>query len=153
MRRNRSRIYVSSVSSSFLSIAVSASIFLASVGGAAAYYLYENKKQVDVEKIDKSKIFINENGDYCYRFEAGEHTIRISRNDAYYHKIGEVEGYSIKEVEIAGWRDNNKVIYVNNVPVIAIGTKDNNGEISFNEFGRVETVNDIANEIKTGRLH
>ena len=150
MRRNK-RIIVTGVSTSFISIAVSATIFIGSIAGAAAYYLYENKKQVEVEKTNKDNIFMNENGEYCCRFEAGDHTIKISRNDAYYHKIQPVEGYAIQEVEIAGWRDNNKVIYVNTEPVIAIGTKDKDGEISFNDFGKAETVNDINDEIKGGK--
>ena len=45
----------------------------------------------------------------------------------------------IKEVEINGWRDNNKVTYVNIVPVVAIATNENNGNLEFNNFGSVAT--------------
>lgn len=144
MRRARVR----SIGRTVLPTIVSASIFLGSVGFTLVYYLHENKQQINAPVIISENIFVNENGEYCYRFEPGQHSIKISRNDAVYHKIGEVEGYAIKEVEINGWRDNNKVTYVNVEPVIAIGTKDEDGFFYFNDFGRVETVNDIKNEIE-----
>lgn len=144
MRRARVR----SIGRTVLPTIVSASIFLGSVGFTLVYYLHENKQQINAPVIISENIFVNENGEYCYRFEPGQHSIKISRNDAVYHKIGEVEGYAIKEVEINGWRDNNKVTYVNVEPVIAIGTKDEDGIFYFNDFGRVETVNDIKNEIE-----
>lgn len=144
MRRARVR----SIGRTVLPTIVSASIFLGSVGFTLVYYLHENKQQINAPVIISENIFVNENGEYCYRFEPGQHSIKISRNDAVYHKIGEVEGYAIKEVEINGWRDNNKVTYVNVEPVIVIGTKDEDGFFYFNDFGRVETVNDIKNEIE-----
>ena len=144
MRRARVR----SIGRTVLPTIVSASIFLGSVGFTLVYYLHENKQQINAPVIISENIFVNENGEYCYRFEPGQHSIKISRNDAVYHKIGEVEGYAIKEVEINGWRDNNKVTYVNVEPVIAIGTIDEDGIFYFNDFGRVETVNDIKNEIE-----
>ncbi len=144
MRRARVR----SIGRTVLPTIVSASIFLGSVGFTLVYYLHENKQQINAPVIISENIFVNENGEYCYRFEPGQHSIKISRNDAVYHKIGEVDGYAIKEVEINGWRDNNKVTYVNVEPVIAIGTKDKDGFFYFNDFGRVETVNDIKNEIE-----
>ena len=64
----------------------------------------------------------------------------------FYTKITDTKEYAIKKVETNGWRFNNKVTYVNKVPVIVIGKKDNNGDIVFNDFGREETVNDIMEE-------
>ena len=116
------------------------------VGGSIAYYTYESQGQVIKEPISNERIYINSRGQYCCRFEPGEHKIKISRNDSLYHKIKEKQGYAIQEVEINGWRDNNKVTYINTVPVIAIGKKDNNGDIMFDDFGREETVYDIVEE-------
>lgn len=102
--------------------------------GSIFYYTYENKEQIDI-KIDNNKIFTDEDGKLKYYFDVGEHIIKISRNDAYYHKSENIEGYTIKDVEINGWRDNNQITYVNTVPVIATITDDKN--LKFNDFGEV----------------
>ena len=98
------------------------------VGASIAYYTYESQGQVIKKPI------------------SNEHEIVISRNDYLYTKITDTKEYAIEKVETNGWRFNNKVTYVNKVPVIVIGKKDNNGDIVFNDFGREETVNDIMEE-------
>lgn len=112
-------------------------ILLVGLGGVATYYLDNNQQQICEENVDSNDIFMNENGEFCLRFEPGEHVIEISSNDALYHKIEAVEGYAISEVEINGWRDNNKAVYVNTEPVIVIATLDKNGKLEFNNFGEV----------------
>lgn len=62
--------------------------------------------------------------------------IKVSRNDAYYHKSEEIEGYTIKEVEINGWRDNNTITYVNTEAVIVTATNEDN-KLEFNDFGKI----------------
>ena len=116
------------------------------VGGSIAYYTYESQGQVIKKPISNERIYMNSKGEYCCRFEPGEHEIVISRNDYLYTKITDTKEYAIEKVETNGWRFNNKVTYVNKVPVIVIGKKDNNGDIVFNDFGREETVNDIMEE-------
>lgn len=106
------------------------------------YYGYNNQTQVIVSNIDDTDIFVNEQGQYCKVFAPKEHVIHISRNDAYYHKIKEIPGYTIQEVAIHGWRDNNQTTYVNVVPVIAVATKDKNGQFHFNKFGETTVVLD-----------
>ena len=118
---------------------LASSLLLGSVFvGSGFYYAYDSQKQIVDENIDSSDIFTNENGEFCCHFNPGEHIIVISRNDAYFHKITEVEGYTIKEVDINGWRDNNIVTYVNVEPVTVIATMDKNGKLLFNNFGIVE---------------
>ncbi len=102
------------------------------------YYLHESQPKIVEENINNSDIYMNENGEFCLHFNPGEHIITISRNDAYYHKIEPVNGYTIKEVEINGWRDNNKVTYVNTEPVTVVATMDKNGKLLFNNFGTVD---------------
>ena len=69
--------------------------------GSIFYYTYENKEQIDI-KIDNNKIFTDEDGKLKYYFDVGEHIIKISRNDAYYHKSENIEVYIIKDVDING---------------------------------------------------
>jgi len=110
---------------------------------AVFYYSYDNKSQVETTT-DQLDTFINEEGQICCNFQPGEHKIKVSRNDAYYHQIESVEGYSIEQVNINGWRDNNQVIYVNTEPVTAIGTFNNEGISVFNDFGKI-----ISNELNS----
>ena len=121
----------------FASTILTTSITLSTIGGVAFYYSYNNNQQICEQNITTDDTFINDNGEICYRFETGEHIIRISRNDAYYHKIEGVEGYTISEVEINGWRYNSKVTYVNTEPVIVVATVSKNGKLEFNNFGKV----------------
>ena len=114
---------------------LSGTILVGSILGTISYYTYDNQIQISNSNLDDSNIFIDENDNMCCYFEPGEHIIEISRNDAYYHKSEEIEGYTIREVEINGWRDNNKITYVNTKPVIAIGTQDRDGNLTFNNFG------------------
>ena len=112
-------------------------ITLASTGASIGYYSYNDQRQVIESTIDDNSVYTDEQGQIVCYFEPGQHVIRISRNDAYYHKYEAVDGYMIKEVEDKGWRDNNTVTYVNVDPVIAIGTTDKEGNITFNEFGTI----------------
>ena len=106
-------------------------------GNALRELVSNNKEQICETNINKNNIFKGEDGKfYCY-FDIGEHLIIVSRNDGYYHKSEEIEGYIIKEVEINGWRDNNKITYINTIPVIVEATKEKNGELEFNDFGVV----------------
>lgn len=125
------------INKALLSSISAATIVLGIYGGAAVYYQYDNQQQICEKNINSNDIFMNENGEFCLRFEPGEHIIKISSNDALYHKIEAVEGYTISEVEINGWRDNNKAVYVNTEPVIVIATLDKNGKLEFNNFGEV----------------
>ncbi len=125
------------INKNLLSSIAAATIVLGSYGGVAVYYQYDNQQQISEKNINSNDIFMNENGEFCLRFEPGEHVIEISSNDALYHKIEAVEGYAISEVEINGWRDNNKAVYVNTEPVIVIATLDKNGKLEFNDFGEV----------------
>ena len=127
------------VNNSITPIVLSAAIAIGGIIGPIAYYTYDSKKQICEKDLNKANIFIDENGKTNCYFDIGEHIIKVSRNDAYYHKSEEIEGYMIKEVEINGWRDNNKVTYVNIVPVVAIATNENNGNLEFNNFGSVAT--------------
>lgn len=122
-----------------VSALLSATLVIGSITGSVLYYQHENKQQVCEIKVDSTNIYEVENGKfYCY-FDVGEHIITVSRNDAYYYKSEEIEGYAIKEVEINGWRDNNKITYVNIVPVFVEATKEKNGQFEFNNFGIIST--------------
>ena len=122
-----------------ISALLSATLVIGSITGSVLYYQHENKQQVCEINVDSTNIFEDENGKfYCY-FDVGEHIITVSRNDVYYYKSKEIEGYAIKEVEINGWRDNNKITYVNTVPVIVEATKEKNGQFEFNNFGIIST--------------
>lgn len=122
-----------------VSALISATLVIGSITGSVLYYQHENKQQVCEIKVDSTNIYEVENGKfYCY-FDVGEHIITVSRNDAYYYKSEKIEGYAIKEVEINGWRDNNKITYVNIVPVVVEATKEKNGQFEFNNFGIIST--------------
>ena len=96
-----------------VSTLLTATLYIGAITGSVIYYQHENTEQICEIDIDSTNIFKGEDGKfYCY-FDVGEHIITISRNDAYYHKSEEIEGYAIKEVEINGWRDNNKITYIN----------------------------------------
>lgn len=45
--------------------------------------------------------------------------------------------YKIESVETSGWLDNNKITYVNTLPISVDVTEKENGELVFNSFGRV----------------
>ena len=110
-------------------------MFIGSITGSIIYYQHESKEQICETNMNKNNIFKGEDGKfYCY-FDIGEHIITISRNDAYYYKSKEIEGYAIKEVEINGWKDNNKITYINTIPVIVEATKEKNDELEFSNFG------------------
>ena len=117
-----------------LSYAAAAGLLLGTYAGVAAYYLYDNQKVISEIEYDEDRLAITGDNQLCYRLGIGEHVIEVSRNDMLYHKIEEVEGYTIKEVEINGWRDNNKVVYVNTKPVYIV--LDYNG-LNLNNFGTV----------------
>lgn len=122
-----------------VSTLLTATLYIGAITGSVIYYQHENTEQICEIDIDSTNIFKGEDGKfYCY-FDVGKHIITISRNDAYYHKSEEIEGYAIKEVEINGWRDNNKITYVNIVPVVVEATKENNGQFEFNNFGIIST--------------
>lgn len=108
---------------------------------AIAYYSYDNKTQIIETEAPDLDTFVNEEGQICCNFEPGEHKIKISRNDAYYHKINSIDGYNIESVDVNGWRDNNQVVYVNVEPVVAVGTLNKDGIMTFNDFGEVITSN------------
>ena len=107
------------------------------IASNACFFTYEKSTQIIESTTDNDDYFINEQGEICKVFKPGEHRIEISRNDAYYRKIEEVPGYTIKEVTIHAWRFNNHTIYANTIPIIAKGTIDKNGKIIFNHFGEI----------------
>ena len=109
----------------------------AAYGTAGVYYSYDNQKQINETNVSEKGFIMNENDELCYLFGIGEHEIKISRNDALYHKIEQIDGYEIKEVEINGWRDNNKVTYVNTKPVLVVVTYDKDGNMKLDDFGTV----------------
>ena len=109
----------------------------ACAGASYAYYTYDNQKQISETNVNENSFIMNENDELCYLFGIGEHEIQISRNDALYHKMEQVDGYEIKEVEINSWRDNNKVTYVNTKPVLVVVTYDKNGNMKTDDFGTV----------------
>ena len=125
------------INEELMSIILSATLMVGAATGTTLYYKYENVKQVYVTDIDDTKIYRNEKGEvYCY-FDIGEHIIEISKNVAFDYKTEEIEGYIIKEVEINGWKNNNKITYVNTKPVIVIATNERKGKYEFNNFGIV----------------
>ena len=119
-------------------IILSGTILVGSIAGVVLYSTYESQHQVYDQQINSNEIYTNENGEYYHYFEPGEHVIEISSNDPLYHKIEQVEGYTIKEVEINGWRYNNKTIYVNTEPVIVVSHSNDKNKIEFNDFGEVQ---------------
>ena len=126
---------------------INASILAGIIGGNITYYMYENKKQI-CEKDFDNNIFIDDSGNIKCYFDIGEHIIEVSRNDAYGYQSYNIEGYTIKNVEINGWRDNNVITYVNTEPVIVELTNDNNGKLEFNDFGKVEKENIKVKSLK-----
>lgn len=104
-----------------------------------AYYSSEDKNQaIETEAdLDHLNIFLDEKGQTCCNFLPGEHRIVVSRNDLFHHEIGSVDGYIIENVVTDAWRDHCQVVYVNTEPVVALGTIDQDGKISFNDFGEV----------------
>lgn len=121
-----------------LSTILSISLFAGSIAGSALYYNVETTKQVQ-ETNQQTPTFTTEDGKTYGYFDVGEHTIKVSRNDVYTYRTEEKEGYTIKEVEVNSWRDNNKITYVNTVPVVVPATQSKNGEYEFDSFGTVET--------------
>lgn len=122
-----------------LSTILSISLFAGSIAGSALYYNVETTNQVRQETNQQTPTFTTEDGKTYGYFDVGEHTIKVSRNDVYTYRTEEIEGYTIKEVEVNSWRDNNKITYVNTVPVVVLATQSKNGEYKFNTFGTVET--------------
>lgn len=122
-----------------LSTILSISLFAGSIAGSALYYNVETTTQVRQETNQQTPTFTTEDGKTYGYFDVGEHTIKVSRNDVYTYRTKEIEGYTIKEVEVNSWRDNNKITYVNTVPVVVLATQSKNGEYEFNTFGTVET--------------
>lgn len=123
------------VNKKVVSTVISTAIFVGSLVGTVAYYNYESKSQVCEIDMNNKNIFVDEQGNFCCYFDVGEHVISISRNDAYYHSVTAPEGYTIKEVKLNSWKDNNKITYVNTVPVLVIGTKAKDGHLEFKDFG------------------
>ena len=121
-----------------LSTILSISLFAGSIAGSALYYNVETTNQVRQETNQQTPTFTTEDGKTYGYFDVGEHTIKVSRNDVYTYRTEEIEGYTIKEVEVNSWRDNNKITYVNTVPVVVLATQSKNGEYEFNTFGTVE---------------
>ena len=126
------------INSDVMPFILGGTVLIGSIVGGVLYGLYENQHQVYEQQINSNEIYTNENGEYCHYFEPGEHVIEISRNDPFYHKVEQVEGYEIKEVEINGWRYNNKTIYVNTEPVIVVSHSNDKEKIEFNDFGEVQ---------------
>lgn len=120
-------------------------IMIGTISAIAFYSSYDNKEQICETELSSDNLFIDEDGNFNCYFDVGEHIIQISRNDAYYYKSEEIEGYTIKEVVINGWRSNNKITYVNTEPVIAIATGEKNGNLEFNDFGIVSFEKDMNN--------
>lgn len=116
---------------------VGASILLVGIYGSVGYYSYERQTEISSENINNDSIYTNEDGELCCKFDIGQHKISISRNDSLNYKIEKVEGYEIEEVEVTGWRDNNKVIYVNKKPVVVKATRVKDGKVEFAGFGEV----------------
>lgn len=122
-----------------LSTILSISLFAGSLVGTALYYNVETTKQVRQETNQQTPVFTTEDGKTYGYFDVGEHIIKVSRNDVYTYKTEEIDGYTIKEVEVNSWRDNNQITYVNTVPVVVPATQSETGEYEFNTFGTVET--------------
>lgn len=122
-----------------LSTILSISLFAGSIAGSALYYNVETTKQVQEADAQQTPVFTTEDGKTYGYFDVGEHTIKVSRNDVYTYRTEEIEGYTIKEVEVNSWRDNNQITYVNTVPVVVLATQSKNGEYEFNTFGAVQS--------------
>lgn len=122
-----------------LSTILSISLFAGSLVGTALYYNVETTKQVQPADTQQTPVFTTKDGKTYGYFDVGEHLIKVSRNDAFTYRTEEIDGYTIKEVEVNSWRDNNQITYINTVPVVVPATQSENGEYEFNTFGTVET--------------
>lgn len=122
-----------------LSTILSISLFAGSLVGTALYYNVETTKQVQPADTQQTPVFTTKDGKTYGYFDVGEHLIKVSRNDAFTYRTEEIDGYTIKEVEVNSWRDNNQITYINTVPVVVPATQSKNGEYEFNTFGTVET--------------
>ena len=134
------------INEELMSMIISATLMVGAAAGTTFYYQYENVKQVCEIDIDDTKIYRNELGEICCYFDVGEHIIEISKNVAFNYKTEEIEGYAIKEVEINGWKNNNKITYVNTKPVIVVASKERKGKFEFNNFGIVLNEKDKTRE-------
>ncbi len=110
------------------------------IGIGGCYYLPDNFND-NIDCVNHSEINTDNleifNGELYYVFNAGEHEVKMSQNDAFFRKIEAVSGYEITEVLVNGWRDNSQVIFVNKVPVRVKVTSNENGNLEFNDFGVV----------------
>ena len=122
-----------------LSTILPISLFAGSLVGTALYYNVETTKQVQPADTQQTPVFTTKDGKTYGYFDVGEHLIKVSRNDAFTYRTEEIDGYTIKEVEVNSWRDNNQITYINTVPVVVPATQSENGEYEFNTFGTVET--------------
>lgn len=118
---------------------VTGALIIGSLAGTALYYNVETTKQVQEAGASQTPVFTTDDGKTYGYFDVGEHIIKVSRNDAYTYTTEEIEGYTIKEVEVNSWRHNNQITYVNTVPVVVPATQSESGEYEFNTFGTVET--------------
>lgn len=114
-------------------------LLIGSLAGSALYYNVETTKQVQPADTQQTPVFTTKDGKTYGYFDVGEHVIKVSRNDAFTYRTEEIDGYTIKEVEVNSWRDNNQITYINIVPVVVPATQYKNGEYEFNTFGTVET--------------
>jgi len=119
---------------------VMGAITLGTSGFFAKYYLPDNfsdnvKQEGDIN-IDESSIEVID-GELYYYFDAYQHKVVMSQNDAFYRKIEAVDEYTITDVEVNGWRDNSKVTFVNEVPVRVKVTGNVDGILKFDGFGEV----------------
>lgn len=116
------------------------SLTLGISGLCGVYYLPDNFRD-NIECVNDADIDTNNleifNGDAYYVFNAGEHKVKMSQNDAFYRNIEAVEGYEITNVEVNGWRDNSQVTFVNKVPVRVKAMSCEDGKLMFNDFGVV----------------
>lgn len=118
---------------------VGSSVVIATLTGTICYYSYERITQVEQNNLDMDDMDIDENGNIYYSFDVGEHKVTVSSNDFLYRQRDTIDGYTIENVEINGWRDNNQVTYVNQVPVIVKATSVKDGVVEFADFGEIET--------------
>jgi hypothetical protein len=125
------------INQEIMPIILSATLIVGAATTTTLYYKYENIKQVCETDMDDTKIYRNELGEICCYFDVGEHIIEISKNVAYNYKTEEIEGYMIKKVEINGWKNNNKITYINTKPVIVVATNERKDKLEFNNFGIV----------------
>ena len=116
-------------------------MLVGSITASAIYYYVDTTILVKETAETKTPVFTTSDGKTYGYFDIGEHIITVSRNDVYPYKTEEIEGYAIKSVEINSYRDNNKITYVNTVPVFVEVTKTKDDKYEFNSFGTVEQQN------------